>query len=84
LQQCSFGLDIPLFSSPSRTEVFCPRLKKLSSIAANRKLPNGETRLLSFVGGGGAAGMQLRARFVPTALLAVLGTALALHCPVCF
>jgi hypothetical protein len=31
-------------------------------------------------GGGSAAGLQLRVRFVPAALLAMLRTALALQC----
>jgi hypothetical protein len=35
-------------------------------------------------GEGSVVGLQLRVRFVPAALLAVLKTALALRSPVCF
>jgi hypothetical protein len=37
-------------------------------------------KLSANCGGGSAIGLQLRVRFVPTALLAVLKTALALWC----
>jgi hypothetical protein len=40
----------------------------------------GEEEIIRLRGEGSAAGLQLRVRFVPAALLAVLRTALALRC----
>jgi hypothetical protein len=45
-------------------------------VGARRK----EKKLSACRGEGSVAGLQLRVRFVPAALLAVLGTALALQC----
>jgi hypothetical protein len=55
-------------------------VKELSASPVRLSLEEDKKKLPACRGEGSAAGLQLRVRFVPAALLAMLGTALALQC----